>query len=126
MAIPEGTTGDLTLIAMWVEAPAGNGGKTVGGSGSNAAATTTDDAAAQQQAAAEKDQPNDTNTQSTRRTRTASSSTKVSFSSDQTATLPSVTTVSGKTFPWGWVFGGLAALGALAYLAARLANRKRG
>ena len=125
MVIPEGTTGDLTLIAMWVEAPAGNGGKTVGGSGSNAAATTTDDAAAQQQAAAEKDQPNDTNTQSTRRTRTASSSTKVSFSSDQTATLPSVTTVSGKTFPWSWVFGGLAGLGVLAYLAAKLVNRKR-
>ncbi|MEA4915526.1 MAG: hypothetical protein VB061_13250 [Christensenella sp.] len=124
MVIPEGTTGELTFIAMWVEAPAGNGGKTIGGSGSNAAATTTDDAATQQQSAATQEQAA-TGTQSTRRTRTASSSTKVSFTSDQPAALPSVATVSGKTFPWGWVFGGLAGLGVLAYLAAKLVNRKR-
>ncbi len=124
MVIPEGTTGELTFIAMWVEAPAGNGGKTIGGSGSNAAATTTDDAATQQQSAATQEQAA-TGTQSTRRTRTASSSTKVSFTSDQPAALPSVATVSGKTFPWGWVFGGLVGLGVLAYLAAKLVNRKR-
>ena len=125
MVIPEGTTGELTFIAMWVEAPAGGGGTMSGGSsGNSAAATTTDDAEAQQEAAAAQDQAN-TNTQSSRRTKTASSSTKVSFSSDQTTTLPSAVTVSEKTFPWGWVFGGLAALGVIAYAAAKVVNRKR-
>jgi len=124
MVIPEGTTGDLTFIAMWVEAPAGGGGKAGGSSSGSAAATTTDDAAAQQESAATQEQAA-TGTQSTRRTRTASSSTKVSFSSEQTTTIPSVVSVSEKTFPWGWVFGGLAGLGALAYLAAKLVNRKR-
>ena len=124
MVIPEGTTGELTFIAMWVEAPAGGGGKTGGSSSGSAAATTTDDAAAQQESAATQEQAA-TGTQSTRRTRTASSSTKVSFSSEQTTTIPSVVSVSEKTFPWGWVFGGLAGLGALAYLAAKLVNRKR-
>ena len=124
MVIPEGTTGDLTFIAMWVEAPAGGGGKAGGSSSGSTAATTTDDAAAQQESAATQEQAA-TGTQSTRRTRTASSSTKVSFSSEQTTTIPSVVSVSEKTFPWGWVFGGLAGLGALAYLAAKLVNRKR-
>lgn len=124
MVIPEGTTGELTFIAMWVEAPAGGGGKAGGSSSGSAAATTTDDAAAQQESAATQEQAS-TGTQSTRRTRTASSSTKVSFSSEQTTTIPSVVSVSEKTFPWGWVFGGLAGLGALAYLAAKLVNRKR-
>ena len=124
MVIPEGTTGELTFIAMWVEAPAGGGGKAGGSSSGSAAATTTDDAAAQQESAATQEQAA-TGTQSTRRTRTASSSTKVSFSSEQTTTIPSVVSVSEKTFPWGWVFGGLAGLGALAYLAAKLVNRKR-
>ena len=124
MVIPEGTTGELTFIAMWVEAPAGGGGKAGGSSSGSTAATTTDDAAAQQESAATQEQAA-TGTQSTRRTRTASSSTKVSFSSEQTTTIPSVVSVSEKTFPWGWVFGGLAGLGALAYLAAKLVNRKR-
>ena len=124
MVIPEGTTGDLTFIAMWVEAPAGGGGKAGGSSSGSAAATATDDAATQQESAATQEQAS-TGTQSTRRTRTASSSTKVSFSSEQTTTIPSVVSVSEKTFPWGWVFGGLAGLGALAYLAAKLVNRKR-
>ena len=124
MVIPEGTTGELTFIAMWVEAPAGGGGKAGGSSSGSTAATTTDDAATQQESAATQEQAS-TGTQSTRRTRTASSSTKVSFSSEQTTTIPSVVSVSEKTFPWGWVFGGLAGLGALAYLAAKLVNRKR-
>ena len=124
MVIPEGTTGELTFIAMWVEAPAGGGGKAGGSSSGSAAATTTDDAATQQESAATQEQAA-TGTQSTRRTRTASSSTKVSFSSEQTTTIPSVVSVSEKTFPWGWVFGGLAGLGVLAYLAAKLVNRKR-
>ena len=126
MVIPEGTTGDLTLIATWVEAPAG-GGKSGGsgvGSGSSTAATTTEDAATQQDSAAAQEQAA-TGTQSTRRTKTASSSTKVSFSSNEgTATVPRTSRTHKESFPWGWVFGGLAGLGVIAYFAARRANRK--
>ncbi len=127
MVIPEGTTGDLTLIANWVEAPAGGGksGASGGGSGSSTAATTTEDAATQQQSAATQEQAS-TGTQSTRRTKTASSSTKVSFSSnEETATTPRTSHTQKQSFPWGWVFGGLAGLGVIAYFAARRANRRQ-
>ena len=127
MVIPEGTTGDLTLIATWVEAPAG-GGKSGGsgrGSGSSTAATTTEDAATQQQSAATQEQAA-TGTQNSRRTKTASSSTKVSFSSnEETATTPRTSRKHKQSFPWGWVFGGLAVLGVIAYFAARRANRRQ-
>ena len=125
MVIPEGTTGDLTLIATWVEAPAGGGmsGGSGVGTGSSTTATTTEDAATQQDSAAAQEQAA-TGTQSTRRTKTASSSTKVSFSSDQNAVMPSVVTTESKTFPWAWVFGGLAGLGIIAYFTARRANQK--
>ena len=127
MVIPEGTTGDLTLIATWVEAPAGGGksGGSGGGSGSSTAATTTEDAATQQQSAATQEQAA-TGTQSSRRTKTASSSTKVSFSSnEETATTPRTSRKHKQSFPWGWVFSGLAVLGVIAYFAARRANRKQ-
>ena len=127
MVIPEGTTGDLTLIATWVEAPAGGGksGGSGGGSGSSTAATTTEDAATQQQSAATQEQAA-TGTQSSRRTKTASSSTKVSFSSNEkTATTPRTSRKHKQSFPWGWVFGGLAVLGVIAYFAARRANRRQ-
>ena len=127
MVIPEGATGDLTLIANWVEAPAGGGmsGGSGGGSGSSTAATTTEDAATQQNAAAAQEQAS-TGTQSTHRTKTASSSTKVSFSSnEETTTLPRTSRTQKQSFPWGWVFGGLAGLGVIAYFAARRANRRQ-
>ena len=127
MVIPEGTTGDLTLIATWVEAPAGGGksGGSGGGSGSSTAATTTEDAATQQQAAATQEQAT-TGTQSSRRTKTASSSTKVSFSSnEETATTPRTSRTHKQSFPWGWVFGALAVLGVIAYFAARRANHRQ-
>ena len=126
MVIPEGTTGNLTLIATWVDAPAGGGksGGSGGGTGSSTAATTTEDAATQQNSAAAQEQAS-TGTQSTRRTKTASSSTKVSFSSnEETATVPHTSRTHKESFPWGWVFGGLAGLGIIAYFAARRANRK--
>jgi uncharacterized repeat protein (TIGR02543 family) len=128
MVIPEGTTGALTFIAMWVEAPAGGGmsGGLSGKSSSTPTPTTTDDAAAQQDAAAKQDQPENTGAQSTRHTKTASSSTKVSFSDQTDATVPSVALLRQKSFPWGWMFGGLAGLGVIAYVAAKLVNRKRG
>ena len=127
MVIPEGTTGDLTLIATWVEAPAGGGksGGSDGGSGSSTAATTVEDAATQQQSAATQEQAA-TGTQSSRRTKTASSSTKVSFSSnEEIATTPRTSRRHKQSFPWGWVFGGLAGLGVIAYFAARRANRRQ-
>ena len=126
MVIPEGTTGELTFIAMWVEAPAGGGGTMSGGSsGNSAAATTTDDAEAQQEAAAAQDQAN-TNTQSSRRTKTASSSTKVTFTSDVEAEVPTLqnATSNSASSPWIWVFGGLGILGIIAYIAAKLVNRR--
>ena len=125
MVIPEGTTGNLTLIANWVEAPAGGGmsGGSGGGS-SSSAATTTDDAATQQDTAAAQQQAS-SGTQSSRRTKTASSSTKVSFSSnEETTALPRTSRTQKQSFPWGWVFGGLAGLGVIAAIAARLVNRK--
>ena len=122
MVIPEGTTGALTLIAMWVEAPAG--GVKTGGS-SSAAGTAEEDAASQHEDAAQQDQA-ETQQQSTRRTRTASSGTKVTFTSDVDTVVPSLADKSdGASFPWGWVFGGLAALGLIAFFAARNANRRR-
>ena len=126
MVIPEGTTGDLTLIANWVEAPAGGGmsGGSGGGSGSSTAATTTDDAATQQDTAAAQEQAS-TGSQSSRHTKTASSSTKVSFSSDVETTVPSISRTQKQSFPWVWVFGGLAGLGVIAYFAARRANRRQ-
>ena len=124
MVIPEGTTGELTFIAMWAEAPAGSGGMSGGGSFSgSSSSTTTDDAATQQNAAAAASQA--TTTQSTRRTRVASSSTKVTYSSDLETMLPALETAKSNSFPWGWVFGGLATLGVVAAVAAKLVNRKR-
>ena len=123
MVIPEGTTGALTLMAIWVEAPAG-GGMTGGGSGSTGSASTATDAQDQQDAAQQEQQ--DATQQTTRRTRTASSSTKVNFTSDVDTVLPTADTLSeNESFPWVWVFGGLAALGFIAYLAARRANKKQ-
>lgn len=125
LVIPEGTTGDLTFIAVWVEAPAGGGG--MGGSattGTGDTDTTTDDAQTQQDQAAQ-DQ-NDTQQQTTRRTRTASSSTKVDFTSDVDTLAPSVASLNeGSSFPWTLVFGGLGALGIAVYFTARALNRRQ-
>lgn len=122
MVIPEGTTGELTLIAMWVEAPTGggfSGGTTNGG-------TTGDEDAQDQQDDAASQQQEQTQQQTTRRTRTASSSTKVTFTSDVVADVPTLSSLQGDNgFPWGWAFAGLGALGILAFAAAKIVNRKR-
>ena len=127
MVIPEGTTGALTFIAMWVEAPAGSGmsGGTLSGSGTGTGTETGDDAEAQQEEAANQEQA-DTEQQSSRRVRTASSSTKVDFTSDVDAVVPTIESLSqNPSFPWGWVFGGLGALGIAAYFIAKSLNRKQ-
>lgn len=127
LVIPEGTTGDLTFIAVWAEAPAGGGGGMSGGSGGSSAAAdvaTTDDAQAQQEQAAAQDQA--ATQQSTRRTRTASSSTKVDFTSEVSSVVPSVSSLNdGSSFPWALVFGGLGALGIAVYFTARALNRRQ-
>jgi uncharacterized repeat protein (TIGR02543 family) len=125
LVIPEGTTGELTFIAMWVEAPSGGGGMG-GAGGSNGSTDTTGEDAADLQDQAATDEQAATTQQSPRRTRTASSSTKVDFTSEVTAVAPTVESVRGSSsFPWGWVFGGLAALGVLAAFAAQRANRRK-
>ena len=127
LVIPEGTTGDLTFIAVWAEAPAGGGGGMSGGSGGSSAAAdvaTTDDAQAQQEQAAAQDQS--ATQQSTRRIRTASSSTKVDFTSEVSSVVPSVSSLNdGSSFPWALVFGGLGALGIAVYFTARALNRRQ-
>lgn len=127
MVIPEGTTGALAFVANWSESPlltklngmSGSGG-TSGTAGITAQDTTTEDAAAQQEQAAAQD----TASSSNRRVKTASSSTKVSFTSNTNTVLPSVEPVEERSFPWGWLFGGAASGGALIYLFA-LWQRKR-
>jgi uncharacterized repeat protein (TIGR02543 family) len=127
LVIPEGTTGELTFVAVWAEAPAGGGGGMSDGSGSSSTATdttATDDAQAQQEQAAAEDQT--ATQQSTRRTRTASSSTKVDFTSEVSSVVPSVSSLSdGSSFPWALVFGGLGALGIAVYFTARTLNRRQ-
>ncbi len=124
MVIPAGTTGNLTLIANWTEGAPTGGGRS-GASGSSGITTTdTEDAATQQEAAAAADTAS-TQSTSTRRTKVASSSTKVSFSSNSETVLPTLASVSKKTFPWGLTLGGLAGLGAVIYIAVKLAERKK-
>ncbi|NLI53300.1 MAG: hypothetical protein GX417_03150 [Clostridiales bacterium] len=126
MVIPEGTTGNLTLIANWVEGTPGGGGRSGGSSSSGTTGSTTDtteDAAAQQEAAAASDTA--TTQQSTRRTRVASSSTKVSFSSNEDTVLPTIESVRKQSFPWGWAVGGFAGLGVVIYVAVKSAERRK-
>jgi len=126
LVIPEGTTGDLTLIAIWAEAPSGGGGMSGSGgsAGSTTSDTTTDDAQAQQDQAAAQDQ--NATQQSSRRTKTASSSTKVNFTSDVNSIAPSVANLDdGSSFPWMLVFGGLGVLGIAVYFTARALNRRQ-
>lgn len=123
MVIPEGTSGDLTFVANWTELPQTGGMNSKGGGTTDTAADseTTDDAESQQEQTAAADSAA---TQSTRRTKVASSSTKVTFTSDVDAVVPTLENVRGESFPWGWVLGGLAALGGLAWLLAKAIERK--
>ena len=91
-----------------------------GTAGTTTQDTATDDAAAQQKQAAAQDTASNSN----RRVKTASSSTKVSFTSNANTVLPSIEPVEERSFPWGWLFGGAAGGGALIYLFA-LWQRKR-
>lgn len=125
--IPEGTSGALTFIANWSVDPLAGSGRTggSGGSGSISSGAATDettDAADGTQAAADAAASMDTGTTSSVRIGKGSSSTKVTFTSDVDAVLPTVDSVE-KTFPWGWTLLGVGGAAVLVYAAA-LINRK--
>ncbi len=126
MIIPEGTTGDLTFIAVWEEDTTGgmSGRGGVSGSSGTTSAATTDDAETQQEAASAADQAATAST-TTKRIRVASSSTKVTFTSDVDTVLPTLESVRGQSFPWVAVLGGLVGLGIAIYISVKLAERKK-
>jgi len=125
MLIPEGTTGALAFVANWTEGLLTGGLSGMGGASGSASTTTeeteTDDAAALQEDAAAQD----TATSTSRRVKTASSSTKVTFTSDVDTVLPTIESVQGNSFPWGWLFGGAAGIAVLIYLAAQISRKVR-
>jgi len=124
MVIPAGTSGDLTFTAVWIEGTMQGGMSGSGGSGSSSSTTdTTEDEDTTDTTSA----TTDTTTTTTKRIKQASSSTKVTFSSDVTTIMPTLDTVqaSSSSFPWGWVFGGLAGLGIVAFGVAKYVERKK-
>ena len=123
MVIPSGSSGDLTITAIWIEGTMDGGMTGSGGSGSSSSSSSTDtteDAQTTQSSST-------TSTTTTKRVKQASSSTKVTFTSDETTVMPSLETIqsSSSSFPWGWVFGGLAGLGVAAYALAKFIERKK-
>ena len=119
LVIPEGTKGNLMFIAVWMESPTG-GGLSNGGTGGN---NGENDAEKQQDA---QEQPTATPQQNTRHTRNASSSTKVTFTSKADTLAPTAESLrESGSFPWGWVLGGLSAVGILIYFVARRANKRQ-
>ncbi len=126
LTVAEGTSGDLTFIATWVEGTLQSGKSGAGTGGGGTASTTTDsdtdtteDAETAQAAAAAADSA----TTSTKRVKQASSSTKTTFTSEVATVLPTVESVKGEAFPWGWLFGGVAGAAVLAYVAALIARK---
>ena len=122
--IAEGTTGALTFVANWVVNPAGGmgGGGGSGGSGGSTAVAAESEPTTNA-AATPAPTATDAGTTSTRRVKTASSSTKVTFSSEVDVVEPTLESVRGKTFPWGWAFLGIGSAAVIGYAIA-LINRK--
>lgn len=125
MTIAEGTTGALTFVANWVVNPAGGmgGGGGSGSSGGSTAAAAESEPAADAAATPVPAATDAGGTTSTRRVKTASSSTKVSFTSDVDIVEPTLESVKGKSFPWGWAFLGVGGAAVVGYGIA-LINRK--
>lgn len=125
LAIPTGTTGDLSFTAVWTEGTTA-GGKSGSLSSSGASGTNADtaaDAESAQNAAAAENAASTT----TKRVKQASASTKVTFTDKTNPVLPTLESIEApsSSFPWGLAFGGLAALGILAYALAKYAERKK-
>ena len=126
MVIRAGSSGDLTFAAVWVESASGGG---MGGSGGGSSVSTTDtDTTADAETAQNSAAANDTgSTTTTKRVKQASSSTKVTFTSETNPVMPTLNSIEqpSSSFPWGWVFGGLGLLGIAAYALAKLIERKK-
>lgn len=124
--IPEGMTGAMTFVANWTAQTMPSGGKTSGGSttGSVAASgTDTTEEETDATATAEPETTDDTTTTSTVRIGRGTSSTKVTFSSDVDEVMPTLESVNGNSFPWGWTLLAVGGSAILVYIAA-LINRK--
>lgn len=126
MTIPEGTCGALTFVANWTALPAGGG--TTGGKGgstssaqSGTQATPTPDAAATPAPTTSAGDAGATN----RRVRTASSSTKVTFTSDVDVAEPTLKSLHKAAFPWGWTLGGIGAAAVVIYAISRIVRKRR-
>ncbi|MEZ4509008.1 MAG: hypothetical protein R2912_09630, partial [Eubacteriales bacterium] len=100
MVIPQGTSGNLTLIANWTPDPAAGGRSGGTSSFSGSETTTSEDAATQQESAATTDTATQQSASSSRRTRVASSSTKVTFTGGSESVIPTLESVRGQTLPW--------------------------
>lgn len=126
VTIAEGTTGALTFVANWIVNPAGGmgGGGGSGGASSAAAAATQDDTTASA-AATPAPTTTDAGTTSTRRVKTASSSTKVTFSSEVDVVEPTIESVRGNSFPWGWSLLGVGGAAAIGYAIALISRKHR-
>ncbi|HQQ40750.1 MAG TPA: hypothetical protein PLR57_04515, partial [Clostridia bacterium] len=126
VTIAEGTTGALTFVANWVVNPAGGmggGGGSGGGSSSTSAATQDDTTTSA--AATPAPTTTDAGTTSTRRVKTASSSTKVTFSSEVDVVEPTLESVRGNTFPWGWSLLGVGGAAVIGYAIALISRKHR-
>ena len=125
VTIAQGTTGALTFIANWTALPSGGGtGGGSGGSGGSTSSTTDDEEETTDTTATTASTTTDAGTTtSTRRVKTASSSTKVTFTSDVDVVAPTVESVRGNSFPWGWTLLGVGGAAVIGYVIA-LINRK--
>jgi len=128
--IPEGMSGALTFIANWTQTtmPSG-GGQTGGGSGgstgsvSSSSSTTTEEEDTTEDEAATEVATNDTSSTGSARVGQGTSSTKVTFTSDVDEVIPTIESVQGNSFPWGWTLLGVGGSAILVYVIA-LINRK--
>lgn len=126
LTIAEGTTGALTFVANWVVNPAGGmGGGGSGGTGSSSLNTAESEPTADAAATPAPSATDAGGTTSTRRVKTASSSTKVTFTSDADLVEPTLESVRGKTFPWGWAFLGVGGAAAVGYAIALISRKHR-
>jgi hypothetical protein len=100
------------------------GGGGSGGSGGTATAATQEDTATNA-AATPAPATTDAGTTSTRRVKTASSSTKVTFSSEVDVVEPTIESVRGNTFPWGWSLLGVGGAAVIGYAIALISRKHR-
>lgn len=124
LTIAEGTTGALTFVANWVVNPAGGSG--VAGGTNNSSPNTSGSEPTPEAAATPAPSATNAGTDAnTKHVKTASSSTKVTFTSDADLVEPTLESVRGKTFPWGWAFLGVGGAAAVGYAIALISRKHR-